>query len=153
MGLCERYRLGKRSKPGKQLVAVRTEREGDFVEPPSRGSSGLLLTMILLMPAVATREAVQALLRHDIPDVMLAGVFLACGLAALVLYRLRQRNRERAWLWFSLFAILYGVRLLIATEAMGLGCFTETARIFGRHQRRHRAFSLGRVPCCSVPPP
>lgn len=45
---------------------------------------------------------------------MLAGIFLAAGLAALILYRLR--TRDRAMLWFGIFAIPYAIRLLAMTE-------------------------------------
>ena len=63
-------------------------------------------------------DEVGTLLRHDLPDVAFSGVFLATGLATLILYRLRERGRDRAWLWFSLFAILFGVRLLSNTGAL-----------------------------------
>jgi sigma-B regulation protein RsbU (phosphoserine phosphatase) len=77
-----------------------------------------MLAMLLALLFVITREAVRGLLRHDLPDVLLAGVFIAAGLATIVLYRLKQRSRDLALLWFGLFAILYGVRLLSATDAM-----------------------------------
>ena len=67
---------------------------------------------------IITREAVGTMLRHDLPIVAVASIFVSAGLGTVVLYRLRQRRRDRALLWFGMFAILYGLRLLAATDAV-----------------------------------
>ncbi|HMF79113.1 MAG TPA: hypothetical protein VK604_25870, partial [Bryobacteraceae bacterium] len=74
--------------------------------------------MFQLCALVITREVVRSLLRRDLPNVMIAAVFLAAGLGTMVLYRLRAQNRDRALLWFGMFATLYGLRLSAETDAV-----------------------------------
>ena len=57
------------------------------------------------------------MLDRSLLDVMVAGVFVAIGVGATVLYRLRSRHRDQALLWFGVFSILYGVRILARAEA------------------------------------
>jgi 7TM diverse intracellular signalling len=75
-----------------------------------------LLPLALL--SVITSEELGALLRHDLPTVAVATIFVSAGLGTVVLYRLRQRSRDRALLWFGMFSILYGLRLLAATDVV-----------------------------------
>lgn len=58
---------------------------------------------------------VRASLRGDIGLLVLGIVITAAGLAAVAVYLLSSKPRERLLLWFSLFSGLYGVRLLSNT--------------------------------------
>ena len=81
--------------------------------------------------AQITPDYLVARLQHDLPGVMVAAVLLAAGLGAMVLYRMRERNRDRALLWFGIFGLLYSVRLLLSTWSiqLALGSRGEYLRI------------------------
>src|ERR1700719_1470329 len=51
----------------------------------------------------------EALL-HSAVGTVIAILFIATGIACLVIYRMRKRNADAALLWFGVFLILYGVR-------------------------------------------
>jgi sigma-B regulation protein RsbU (phosphoserine phosphatase) len=60
------------------------------------------------------REAVDQALRASLPFFAIACIVLVAGMAALLLWRLR--SRDRLLLWVGLFSLLYGTRLLIQNE-------------------------------------
>lgn len=64
------------------------------------------------------RDRLLATLRADAPGVVLGILILAVGLGAFILYRLRARSKEPTLLWFGLFALLYGVRVLLDTPVV-----------------------------------
>lgn len=65
---------------------------------------------MILLPI--TLSIVRAMLLRELPYVALGSVIIAIGIATIVLYRLR---RDRALLWFGVFALVYGSRLLVVT--------------------------------------
>jgi phosphoserine phosphatase RsbU/P len=69
-------------------------------------------TRLIAAAVVFSAEQVRANLRHDAPSVALGVLFVAIGLAGLGVFRLRSRARDAAALWFGVFALLFGVRLL-----------------------------------------
>jgi sigma-B regulation protein RsbU (phosphoserine phosphatase) len=60
------------------------------------------------------REAVNAALRANLPFFGIACIVLLAGVSALLLWRLR--SRDRLLLWAGVFSMLYGIRLLIQNE-------------------------------------
>ena len=64
------------------------------------------------------REYVQAALREDALSVVLGILFVALGLTGAALFRLRRRSRDKALLWFAVWALLQGTRLLCATAVV-----------------------------------
>lgn len=61
------------------------------------------------------------MLLRDLPSLVLGTVIAAIGVISMVLYRLgRRAQRDRTPLWFSIFAVLYGVRILASTEVAGI---------------------------------
>jgi len=50
--------------------------------------------------------------RADAPGSVLGVPFVAIGLAAIALHRLRSRGKDPVLLWFGLFGLLYGIRLI-----------------------------------------
>jgi hypothetical protein len=69
-----------------------------------------------LMPDASTTivSVPLASLRADLPSLALAAIFVAAGLATIVLWRLR--SREPLLLWLGILTILYGTRLGVGTE-------------------------------------
>lgn len=74
-------------------------------------------------PRWLTREEMRSALRDDATPVILGILILAVAAIAAV-YLLRARDKDRAVIWFSLFAALYGTRLLASSQivpfAMGV---------------------------------
>jgi hypothetical protein len=66
----------------------------------------------------AYREYVRGVLRGDAPAVVLGIVVLATGVAALGFYASRRRPRSMPLLWLACFAVLYGVRLVLAADSI-----------------------------------
>ena len=60
------------------------------------------------------REVVYGVLRASLPFFAIACITVVAGIAALLLWRLR--TRDRLLLWVGLFSLLYGTRLLIQNE-------------------------------------
>lgn len=66
------------------------------------------------------QQQYQALLRADALAVFFGIVIAVSGVVALLLNLLRVRSRTRQLLWFGIFALLYGVRLLVKTPSVQL---------------------------------
>ncbi len=58
-----------------------------------------------------------AILREQIPAVMLGSIFVFVGVAALAIAAIRHRKTMRAIVWFGLFSGCYGLRLLLQSPA------------------------------------
>lgn len=71
-----------------------------------------------MSPADLHSDLVRATLWSDAPGVILGIVLCATGAAAMILYRIRARTKDPALLWFGLFALLYGLRLLFRTTVL-----------------------------------
>jgi sigma-B regulation protein RsbU (phosphoserine phosphatase) len=74
--------------------------------------------MSIALVQTLTEAQVRAALRHDALNVTLAILFVAVGLAAVSIFRLRRQARPPELLWFGLFALLFGMRLLILTDTV-----------------------------------
>jgi phosphoserine phosphatase RsbU/P len=59
-----------------------------------------------------------ARLRHDVAGALLGTVFSLVGLSAVILSRLRRRQRDLTLVSFGVFSALYGVRLLASTASV-----------------------------------
>jgi phosphoserine phosphatase RsbU/P len=75
----------------------------------SRLATGLLLCGFAL--AADAQEALIRISREDLFDIAVGAVFIACGIAALALQRLRGRAAGGPFLTLGAFSILYGIRL------------------------------------------
>lgn len=74
--------------------------------------------LLIAVVDALTHEQVRAVLRQDALSVILGVLFVALGLAAVAMNRLRARSRDPAALWFGLFAVFFGVRLLALAEVV-----------------------------------
>jgi sigma-B regulation protein RsbU (phosphoserine phosphatase) len=74
--------------------------------------------MLIALVQTLTEAQVRAALRHDALNVTLAILFVAVGLAAVSVFRLRRHARSPELWWFGLFALLFGVRLLILADTV-----------------------------------
>ena len=69
-----------------------------------------------MSPDYVPREVVNAVLRANLPFFAIACVCILAGISALLLARLR--SRDRLFVWVGLFSLLYGIRLLFENEAV-----------------------------------
>lgn len=77
------------------------------------------LCILLLATSIAIpEEEVRAALRHDAMSVALGVLFVALGLGAVMVFRGRARGGDPTLLWFGLFALLFGVRLLVLADTV-----------------------------------
>jgi phosphoserine phosphatase RsbU/P len=104
-------------------------RTHDVVLPPSAAGSLLLIRFPadepspiiggapVIVPASAVPAAIvditTAPLHNDIEHVAVGAVLMIIGLACIAVSRLRVRGNAAALLWFGLFALLYGLRLIM----------------------------------------
>jgi hypothetical protein len=65
-------------------------------------------------PDLIPRDVVNAAMRVNLPFFGIACITLLIGVSALVLARLR--SRDRLLLWVGVFSLLYGLRLLVQNE-------------------------------------
>lgn len=72
-------------------------------------------------------EAVRGALRSNLPFIGVASIVLTAGAAALVLSRLR--SRDRLLFWLGIFASTYGVRLFLQNELIRAASALD-ARVF-----------------------
>jgi sigma-B regulation protein RsbU (phosphoserine phosphatase) len=72
-----------------------------------------------LTPEVQAQIAM--LVRSGAPRIVIGIIIGTVGLLALILHFLRKRSKDPALLWFALFSILYGVRLLAQTRLVVIG--------------------------------
>jgi phosphoserine phosphatase RsbU/P len=73
----------------------------------------------LLTPEV--QHQIAALVHVGAPRIIIGIIIATVGLLALILHLLRRRSKDPALLWFSIFSVLYGVRLLIQTRLVVIG--------------------------------
>jgi sigma-B regulation protein RsbU (phosphoserine phosphatase) len=66
-----------------------------------------------VLTALASRSFSLAELRSQTPMIIAGFILLAVGMAALTLFFSRSKNRDLALIYFSIFSILYAVRLLL----------------------------------------
>jgi hypothetical protein len=59
--------------------------------------------------------------RAAITHLIASTVIVALGAAAVTVYAIRLRHREKFLLWFGLFSILYGVVLIVRNSVFRLG--------------------------------
>ncbi len=71
--------------------------------------------MINALLVAVSEEQLRSNLRGDLPLVILGSVIAAIGVAAVVVQLARWKSGERVLLWFGLFAVPYGLRLLTNT--------------------------------------
>ena len=64
-------------------------------------------------------QALRDMLRSDAAPLVVGILVIAIGIGALLLQALRRASKDRGLIWFGLFAILYGIRLLITTRSFG----------------------------------
>ncbi|HEX4543659.1 MAG TPA: SpoIIE family protein phosphatase [Candidatus Acidoferrum sp.] len=62
--------------------------------------------------AVAPAPQIAAELRWQLASIVIGVAILSAGLAGLALYFLQRKTRERSLVFFSLFALLYAIRLI-----------------------------------------
>ncbi len=67
----------------------------------------------MLAFAAFSEEQVRAALRQDSLAVTLGVLFVALGFGAAAIFQLRTRGRDPIVLWFGLFSVLFGSRLLM----------------------------------------
>jgi sigma-B regulation protein RsbU (phosphoserine phosphatase) len=60
-------------------------------------------------------QALRDMLRSDAAPLVVGILVTAIGIGGLLLQGLRRASKDRGLVWFGLFAILYGIRLLITT--------------------------------------
>ena len=78
---------------------------------------------------------VRAMVRGEIPWLILGVVSTFIGVAAIAVHLLGSRTRDRSLLWFGLVAMLYGIRLMAGQEMIRLlfeipGSFWRTLEAF-----------------------
>ena len=71
-------------------------------------SSGNALPFVVL----ATTPATSSILRWELASIVVGVVLLSFGLAGIAFYFLRRKGGERSLLYFSLFSLLYAIRLI-----------------------------------------
>ncbi len=76
------------------------------------------LRLLFAFTTVLPEDHVRAALRRDAMHVALGVLFIAIGLAAASVFKVRTRNRDTIVLWFGLFALLFGVRLLALADTV-----------------------------------
>lgn len=69
-------------------------------------------------PEMTAEQVLQAF-HHDAPFLFLGAAIAAVGLVAAVFSAIR-RKLDPVWIYFALFAVLYGLRLWIRSNLMGL---------------------------------
>ncbi len=74
--------------------------------------------LLLAFTTVLPEDHVRAALRRDATHIALGVLFIAIGLAAASVFKLRTRNRDKIVLWFGVFALLFGVRLLALADTV-----------------------------------
>jgi hypothetical protein len=72
-----------------------------------------------LTPEVQAQIAM--LVRSGAPQIVIGIIIGTVGFLALILHFQRKRSKDPALLWFALFSILYGVRLLAQTRLVVIG--------------------------------
>jgi sigma-B regulation protein RsbU (phosphoserine phosphatase) len=68
--------------------------------------------------ALLLDAAQRAALREDLADVLISGLFLALGLAAIGVAAWRSRSTSRPLVYFGLLSALYGLRLMADTQIL-----------------------------------
>jgi hypothetical protein len=79
------------------------------------------------------------LVRASITLLIVSTVIVALGAAAVTVYAIRVRHREKFLLWFGLFSILYGLVLIVRNSVFSLGF--EPPQNIGLHVERLIAVS------------
>jgi len=79
---------------------------------------GLVLCFLLASTVAEYREQVLLSLRQDSPNFLLGVLIGSLGLAAIFPLTLRRRAPDRTLLWFGIFALLYGMRLVFDTAVV-----------------------------------
>ena len=74
------------------------------------------MSFILILPQQEALRTLQA----GAGAIVLGSIILVAGLFALSVYFIRPKPRAGLLLWFGMIALLYGVRLLLSTPAIGL---------------------------------
>lgn len=78
--------------------------------------------MVLCFLAVSSREEyreyIRGVLRAEAFQVVLGLLIALVGVAALSVFVVRKRFKDRAVIWFGVFALLYGTRLLLDTATV-----------------------------------
>lgn len=69
-------------------------------------------------PSISAADVLQAFHR-DAPNLFLGAVFMTVGLVAIAVPVLRRR-RDQLFIYFGIFAVLYGLRLWVHTNLLGL---------------------------------
>ncbi len=70
------------------------------------------------MQAMSTTDAVQALLRGQVTDIVLGTVFLSIGAAACAIAAIRWRRGVRILVWWGIFSVMFGLQTLVQTPAI-----------------------------------
>ena len=73
---------------------------------------------LLAVAAALPEEYVRNVLRRDAAGIALGVLFVAIGLLGMALFRLRARGKDPALLWFGVFALLFGVRMLALADTV-----------------------------------
>lgn len=60
-------------------------------------------------------------MRSAILLLLISEMIATLGVAAVILYGFRRRDREKFLLWFGLFSILYAIVLIVRTSAFRMG--------------------------------
>lgn len=76
------------------------------------------LSFLAVSPLAEYREHVRTVMRHDAFAVALGLSIVLLGCTAILASLIRRRNKDSAAIWFGLFALLYGVRLLMDTDVV-----------------------------------
>ncbi len=78
--------------------------------------------MVACLLAISSHEEyrsyVRGVLRADAFQVLLGSLIVLIGVAALSIFVMRKRFKDRALIWFGVFALLYGTRLLLDTATV-----------------------------------
>lgn len=74
--------------------------------------------MSLAEPSISAGDVLHALHR-DVPNLFLGAAFITVGLAAIAFSALRRR-RDPLFIYFGIFAALYGLRLWVRADLLGL---------------------------------
>src|SRR5947208_2231372 len=77
--------------------------------------------VFLLQSQVAQFQVSPARLRTDTAAIAIAAIAIAVALAAFAVFLIRRNRTDRTMLWFAIFAVLYGARILLGAPVFTAG--------------------------------
>jgi serine phosphatase RsbU (regulator of sigma subunit) len=87
----------------------------------------LSLLSVLSLGSVSLSEPARSALRWELASIIVGVVILSFGLAGLAFFFLRRKTGDRSLLFFSLFALLYAIRLIFRQGLVRAGVAAPAA--------------------------